>query len=1128
MEIGGYRIVGELGRGGMGVVYAAVDPRSQRRVALKTVGFQGQQISRRGLERLQREADALTRLQHPGVVPCYGSGVEPRGFYVAMALVEGISLEALLEREGPLPLGRALRIMEDVGDALLHVHRAGLLHRDLKPANVLLSSSGRVVLTDFGLVKSSPELHAVSQASLTRSGTMLGTPGYMPPEQAFGQLEQVGTASDVYGWAATLYALLAGRPPREGQTLIEVLAGFDRPVRSLRAQRKEVPAWLDALLARCLANDPGERPGLDEALRTLRGFGREAPRAGRGRAQVLVALALAVLGVLGVGLVWVAVEPGAASTDVDPPPEGADAGASQPPPRALEFDRLIKEGELQRGLALAQAWVAEAPDSGWALGAALQACVSAGRFEEAADYGERVVALRPDDGGAWTFYANALLRLERAEPGLRAASRAYALQPEVLETIQLYVVALRMAGRSDEALQVLSRGLEGSDGAGLRVDRAELLRTLGRPRDALADLEAALAGDPDDSIVLFRLGLLKLEDLGDPSGELDLLRALERGLRPERVANPLGELYVRTRKQPQTMLAFLDRWLPETRDPVTLAWRAESLLELQRGEEALRVTEALRAADSTAVHVILNARALGLVGRVEEALRLLESVYTQVPPGDADGYCLDAARRASFLALQKLTPGRASSERALRALERWVQAAPGDFEGLGMRIGVLAALDRFDEALAEIERVAPLAERIEDPELTAPFYYTWAEALARSGRPLEALPQLTRSLASAPTAISFRERARYLAMLGLGDDLARVDLLCSLELEPRGAKAWYLLMGVASRQRDKRLAALAAAEVLAWGSQRDGDEQRAARELLGFAPQPVEATCAGILLESGDPKAARTFARRWLGQARGSRVVRRVLVLVNLELGLGAEALEAARRFEQPGDVEAQLLLGRAEGLAGQTDAALTRLEAIYRGSASGDVRVEAARHATLISMRARAVERMLAAAEVWIELAPRDLEARVQRISAWVAAGKHAEVLAEAERVEGWAEGYGDAVMRGRFSYFWAAALLATEQRVPALFAYTRTLRDAPTAYAFLDRGRTLFQLDEYAAAEADYWRALTRLPALAYAWYDLMRLYRATGRDAHARFAAQRVLQHAEGEPELVAAARRVLGGR
>ncbi|MCA8925343.1 MAG: serine/threonine protein kinase, partial [Planctomycetes bacterium] len=205
-SIGPYHLEETLGSGGMGVVYRAVDPRDGREVAIKTL-LSDRRASEASRQRTRRELEALRRLDHPHVLRVLDAG-EADGPYMVLELVRGESLADRLRR-GPLPLDAALRLAREQASALEHVHAAGLLHRDLKPANVLLREDGSSCLTDFGLTL---EVEA-TRSRLTKTGQLLGTPGFWAPEQAQGDPHACSPATDVYGFGALLYAALTGRPP---------------------------------------------------------------------------------------------------------------------------------------------------------------------------------------------------------------------------------------------------------------------------------------------------------------------------------------------------------------------------------------------------------------------------------------------------------------------------------------------------------------------------------------------------------------------------------------------------------------------------------------------------------------------------------------------------------------------------------------------------------------------------------------------------------------------------------------------------------------------------------------------------------------------------------------------------
>ncbi|HBP19087.1 MAG TPA: hypothetical protein DEA08_15035, partial [Planctomycetes bacterium] len=261
MRIGDYELRGELARGGQATVFRAWDASVGREVALKLI----ERVDATRLARFARESEALGRLRHPGIVPVHAAGEHEGRPYLVMDLVDGESLATRLEREGPLPLPAASALIAELADAIAHAHEMGVLHRDLKPDNVLLDREGRVLLTDFGLAR----LH---RSDLSKTGQILGTPGYFAPELAQGSEGNAAEAVDVYGLGATLYACLTARPPHVGETLAEVLVStLERMPPLPSSLRPDGDARLDALCRACLARDPARRPAsalaLAEALR---------------------------------------------------------------------------------------------------------------------------------------------------------------------------------------------------------------------------------------------------------------------------------------------------------------------------------------------------------------------------------------------------------------------------------------------------------------------------------------------------------------------------------------------------------------------------------------------------------------------------------------------------------------------------------------------------------------------------------------------------------------------------------------------------------------------------------------------------------------------------------------------
>lgn len=252
--MGPYRLIRELGRGGMGVVFEAQHDQIDRPVALKVMLAAA--CDAEGLARFQVEAQAVARLQHPNIVAIHAVGEHRGSPYIVMDFVDGQGLDERLKRQGPLEPRLAAELIQTLCAAVQHAHDRSILHRDLKPANVLLGADGRPWITDFGLAKDLSE----ERERLTRTGVFLGTPGYMPPEQANADMDQIGRCSDIYSLGATLYALLTGVPPFEGASVVNLIAAvLTQEATAPSKKRPELEPALDAIVLKCLAKAPNHR-----------------------------------------------------------------------------------------------------------------------------------------------------------------------------------------------------------------------------------------------------------------------------------------------------------------------------------------------------------------------------------------------------------------------------------------------------------------------------------------------------------------------------------------------------------------------------------------------------------------------------------------------------------------------------------------------------------------------------------------------------------------------------------------------------------------------------------------------------------------------------------------------------
>jgi serine/threonine-protein kinase len=254
-KIGAYQILEALGRGGMGVVYKARDPRLDRVVAIKLLPARlgaGDLYQR---ERFEREGQAAARLQHPNIVSIYDTGEYQGSMYLALEYVSGGNLAEKPLAEGPQQVRAAAEMVAKLARAVQHAHERGILHRDLKPANILLTEDGQPKITDFGLAKLS-----AGDPALTHAGMIIGTPSYMAPEQAAGNVKQIGPATDVYGLGGILYQLLTGRPPFRADSLLETMSQLaSQPVTPPSALNSAVDPALEAICLKCLEKESSRR-----------------------------------------------------------------------------------------------------------------------------------------------------------------------------------------------------------------------------------------------------------------------------------------------------------------------------------------------------------------------------------------------------------------------------------------------------------------------------------------------------------------------------------------------------------------------------------------------------------------------------------------------------------------------------------------------------------------------------------------------------------------------------------------------------------------------------------------------------------------------------------------------------
>ena len=315
-SVAGYQILGELGRGGMGVVYKARQPGANRIVALKMVLNSGH-AGKEAMVRFKIEAEAVAALQHPNIVQLYEVGEADGCPFFSLEFVEGESLAKKIENT-PQPAQDAALLVQRLAEAMSMAHQRGIIHRDLKPANILLTKDGVPKITDFGLAKRFED----KGEGQTRTGAIMGTPSYMAPEQAQGRTKHSGPAADIYSLGAILYDMLTGRPPFRGSTLLETLQQVQslEPVPPIRLQ-PSLPNDLQTICLKALQKDPVKRyrtaGELAEDLRRFQGgepiLARPTPWYERGwkwarRRPALASLigvsVVGIVGLLTLGALW--------------------------------------------------------------------------------------------------------------------------------------------------------------------------------------------------------------------------------------------------------------------------------------------------------------------------------------------------------------------------------------------------------------------------------------------------------------------------------------------------------------------------------------------------------------------------------------------------------------------------------------------------------------------------------------------------------------------------------------------------------------------------------------------------------------------------------------------------------
>ncbi len=589
-KIGRYELEGELGRGGMAVVYRARDPALGRDVAIKVLPEDSSSEQR--LRRFEREARTSAQLRHPSIVAVHEAGLHEGRPYLVMELVPGENLERALSRG--LPLRHRVEIVRDVARALEHAHEHGVIHRDVKPGNVLVDREGRAHLTDFGLARS-----VSGSDRVTLAGEIVGTLAYMAPEQLAGEGDALGPACDVYSLGALLYRVLAGRPPFARAAAVSLMKSvlLDAPARPSELD-PSVPRELEEVALRCLAKKPdGRYARAEDVALELDRFLEAGPAtvAGTrpGSKGIAFALALVLLAGGGAAILASSGEPGPA-----PAPEAPRGTTSAPGRERPRATAAAVASSTARSDALDLAKRArerrEEGDSGGAISLCTQAieldpsCASAfwvrslarstqGDGEGAFADASRAIELEPSNAACWLARGQARKHRGESAANLDAevadASRAIELEPSLEKAWILRGQARVRKHENDLAIADFTRAIE------LDAQDASAWTNRGLARKGADDVEGAEADQtraielaPEKDYVWFNRSLVRARKLDYDGAIADLTRALEIAPRDGEYWYSRGFCHYRKGDFPKAIADF-NRSLELASRPLTLKSR---------------------------------------------------------------------------------------------------------------------------------------------------------------------------------------------------------------------------------------------------------------------------------------------------------------------------------------------------------------------------------------------------------------------------------------------------------------------------------------------------------------------------------------------------------------------------
>lgn len=630
-QIGDYELLELIAQGGMGAVYRARQRSLNRIVALKLL-LGGAHAGEDFKKRFRQEAETAAKLHHPNIVPIYEVGVHEGQPYFSMELVAGANL-ARLTRDKPLPARKAAAYLESLAETMAYAHAQGVVHRDLKPSNILVGADDRPRITDFGLARRLDE-----DSSLTLSGEMLGTPGYLPPEQATAKRGAAGPHSDVYALGAMLHFLLTGRPPFLAGTLADTLQQvlFSEPV-SLRRLNPAIPADLETICLKCLEKEPARRYASAQALaqdlrrflegksilakpasapeKVLKWYRREPLIAGLWTATVLVLL-------LGLSVsTWLLLKQRAETARAD-----EHAAIAQAVKEFMVTD-LLRQASTE-----AQADAGFAPNPDLAVREALRRAAQhvGNRFKDQPLVEAGVRAAIGDAYEGLGEPEHAIPQYERAVELLRSARGRDHL--ETVEAMDSLAQAYQEAGRIAEALPLFEDGL--------RVVRTRLGVQHEMTLVAMNNLASAFrqAGKTNEAVALFEetLKLKEATQARDHPDTLTTMGNLAVAYQSNGQLDRAIPLFEETLRLEKIHLSPLHPYTVSTMANLSSAYRAASkldpamtlmreTLELQRTNRGVRDFHTQRAMDGLALTCWDAGRRDEAISLFQELLRVRET-----------------------------------------------------------------------------------------------------------------------------------------------------------------------------------------------------------------------------------------------------------------------------------------------------------------------------------------------------------------------------------------------------------------------------------------------------------------------------------------------------------------------